>query len=93
MEIKWETGNSKYKLSDPNNKGYNNPQMTAYMDALDGAKSVLSEIFPNVDIDELERRAIGIMKRETDFMTRTVNDVRKDWKNPLDALLANAREL
>ena len=93
IEAQWETGKSKYRLNDPNNKGYNNANMTKYMDALDGAKTLLSQAFPDVDIDELEKRAIGIMKRETDFMTQTVKDVRGNWlQEPMDALAANVRE-
>lgn len=93
IEPKWNIGTSKYYLADPNKKGYNNSNMVTYMNSLDGAKETLAEVFPDVDIDELEKRAIGIMKRETDFMTRTQKDIRENWSSPIDASLAVAREI
>ena len=53
---------------------YNNNLMKEYMDSLAQTKAVYKNIFEDVDLDFIEKAAIGILKRETNFMSNKPSD-------------------
>ena len=53
---------------------YNNKLMKEYMDSLAQTKDVYKNIFEDVDLDFIEKAAIGILKRETNFMSNKPSD-------------------
>lgn len=53
---------------------YNNQLMKEYMDSLAQTKEVYKNIFEDVDLDFIEKAAIGILKRETNFMSNKPSD-------------------
>lgn len=70
QELPFESKPSRFKL----NEDYNNELMQRYMDSMEGAAPIISEIFPDADIEEVMKASIGILKRETNFMTNRVSD-------------------
>ena len=71
---------------------YKNELMDEYVDALASSKEVYKDIFPTVDLDFIERAAIAVTKRETNYMTRKQSDVRKDYKSLIDMASAYLRQ-
>lgn len=53
---------------------YNNQLMKEYMDSLAQTKEVYKNVFENVDLDFIEKASIGILKRETNFMSNKPSD-------------------
>lgn len=53
---------------------YNSSDMQRFMDSMEGAAPVISQIFPEADMDDVMKAAIGVLKRETNFMTNKVSD-------------------
>lgn len=70
QEIPFESKPSRFELSDE----YKNENMTRFMDSMEGAAPIISTLFPQADINEVMKAAIGVQKRETNFMTNRVSD-------------------
>lgn len=72
---------------------YKNDLMDEYVDALASSKELYKDVFPTVDLDFIEKAAIAITKRETNYMTRKQSDVRSDYKHPMDMGKAYLRSI
>lgn len=70
---------------------YKNELMDEYVDALASSKDLYKNIFPTVDLNFVEKAAIAITKRETNFMTRKQSDVKKDFNSIADMASAHLR--
>ena len=64
-QLHWDLKDSKFKLNAAHPK-----EMDTYMRSLSGLTDIIHTIYPNVNTDDLQQMAIGILKRETNYMTR-----------------------
>lgn len=62
------------------------PLFVEYANSAAGSKDLISKVFPNVDVDELERVALAVQGRETNFMKNKLSD-----QTGLSALKTNVR--
>lgn len=53
---------------------YMNSDIKKYMDSIEGAKENIQFIFPDADMDDVQKIAVGVLKRETNFMNNKVSD-------------------
>lgn len=70
-----------------------NEEMQEYMNSLASSKSTFKQIYPSVDMDFIEKAAVAIIKRETNFMEDKQSDVRKGSAGIKSAATANLRSL
>jgi hypothetical protein len=70
-----------------------NEQMKEYMNSLASSKRVFKEIYPEVDMDFIEKVAVAITKRETNFMEDKMSDVKKGSAGIKSAASAYLRDI
>lgn len=84
-ELKWND-NAKsdmvYEFEHPEQVSEKRKNMVSeYMDGLAGAKDNMEMLFPNVDMDIIEKAAIGILRREGNFMETEEGDAIQNVSN------------
>lgn len=63
----FETKESRFTL-----KGIKpNKNMKRFMDSIEGNMDMMQKMFPNADMEEVAKISIGVLKRETNYMTAT----------------------
>lgn len=70
-----------------------NEEMQEYMNSLASSKNTFKDIYPSVDMDFIEKAAVAITKRETNFMENKQSDVRQGSAGTKSAIKANLRSL
>lgn len=88
-ELPFESKTSEYALPE----GSENALMREYMNSLASAKEAFAPIFTDVDMDFIEKAAIAITKRETNFMNTKQSDVLKGANGNTSKYLAAARKM
>lgn len=86
-ELEFENIKSEIKYPEK----YKNELMDKYTDALASTKKALQDFYTTVDLDFIEKAAIAITKRETNYMTNKMSDQRKNIKNVKNFISSNLR--
>ena len=86
-ELEFENIKSEIKYPEK----YKNELMDEYTDALASTKKALQDFYTTVDLDFIEKAAIAITKRETNYMTNKMSDQRKNIKNVKNFISSNLR--
>lgn len=70
QELPFESKPSRFELSEE----YQNENINRFMNSMEGAAPIISKLFPQADISNVMKAAIGVQKRETNFMNNRVSD-------------------
>lgn len=69
-EMKYSLKQSPFIVSEE----YQNDDLTAYANSMAGAANTIKYIYPNANMEDVQEIALGVLKRETNFMTNKKTD-------------------